>query len=159
MKKAKEFVSLLKQFARTIKSTTIVLAIATTPLFAASAAHADDVFVDPNRPPRPHLVLVKRPGGDEFLTALCRRNADKTNLIITVINDGNAASKRHTFRVTFIRSNTLVTSFARELPVINPGSRVSFHIPIRSFLVKNRFSFKIISIIHPTSVDGGVCVP
>ncbi|MFF0948337.1 hypothetical protein ACFYE9_11885 [Rhizobium leguminosarum] len=149
--------SLLKQFARTIKSTTIVLAIATTPLFAASAAHADDVFVDPNRLPRPHLVLIKRPGGG--LTALCRRNADKTNLIITVINDGNAASKRHTFRVTFIRSNNLVTSLSRALPVINPGSRVSFHTPIPKHLVKNRFNFKIIHIIHPTSVDGGLCLP
>jgi hypothetical protein len=152
----KEFVSLLKQFARTIKSTTIVLAIATTPLFAASAAHADDVFVDPNRPPRPHLVLVKRPGVYPP-TALCRRDPDNTNLIITVINDGNAASKRHSFSVTFYRSDSLWTSLSRFLPVINPGSSVSFHIPIPNLLVKNRFNFKISQIIHPNSVDGGFC--
>jgi hypothetical protein len=147
---------LFHQIMHKARGTVAAMAVAAAPIVWALPAEADDLAVDPARPPRAHLVLKKGPGSS--LTALCRRSLDRTKLIITVLNDGNAASSRHTFNISYFRTDGPAINRARWLPVINPDSRLSLHVPIPEYLVKNRFNFRISQLRHRTSVDGGLCL-
>jgi hypothetical protein len=132
-------------------------AVAFIASIAATAARADKVL-DTNRPtPRAHLVVIKGSGSDRV--AYCRRNASKTELIVGIRNEGNAESKRHSFSVTFVHRNAIAGKPARWVPAIGPGSRVSFHIPIKDFLVKNRYEIHINDATYPGSRVGALCLP